>query len=61
MTNLTHVAALACTSMIIYRMAKFKSPESPSTQARQARASSETLNYETLAPQARQASPSGEI
>ena len=49
--------------MIIYRIAKIKSAESPynatlAPQARQERASDENLNYVTLAPQAR---PSGGI
>ena len=40
--------------MIMYRMAKFTSAESPSTlapQAKEARASGENLNYVTLAQQ----------
>ena len=50
-------------SMIIYRMAKIISAESPynATLAPQARDSGENLNYMTLAPKARQARQSGEI
>ena len=50
--------------MIIYRIEKFKSTESPNAtlapQTRQAKASGENFNYMTLAPQARQARVSGE-
>ena len=66
MTNPTHVAALACTSMIIYIGLKnlnlLSQPNATlAPQARQARASGENLNYVTLAPQARKAGPSGDI